>query len=249
MPIIRFFVSVVLIFSFFNSCKKEDLPEAGGQQLQKIIIQFGDTISYTLFDYNKQNNLLVAITDSNNNGNVWKTFIEYNILNQPVKFKSDSLIYENNRVVKKISTTYPYPVLNTYSYGAQNRLITDTAYYNSGGIIYTNYTKFTSDNNSNIVQWQTFYKSPSGSISSNGIITASYDGEINAYSSLGLAAYFIRGDIFLLSNQNRKQTNYLNGVTENYQYEYYSNGLPRKAVVQNRTGGQVSAHNIEFFYE
>ena len=264
MYIIRLALTTILIFSLFCACKKDDLPNENGQLLQRIIFKSGDSILYTFFNYDAQNRL-AAITDSNNNGHLWRTFIGYNSLDKPTKFKvlyrnnpngsftetSDSLLYNNdNHVVKKLFTSYsiqPYKTINTYNYDSQGRLITDTGYDYWSDEVY-GYTTFTYDGHDNIVQWQSFYKS-SDEFISGGIITASYNMENNAYKSLGLAAYFIRGENFLLSKQNRTQVNYYNGTIENCKYENYSNGLPKKAVISYNMGGPFSITIIEFFYD
>jgi hypothetical protein len=264
MSIIRFVFAALMIFAIFNACRKRDLPNDSGKLLQKIINKSGDSLLYTFFSYDGQNRL-TTITDSNNNGHLWNTFIEYNALERPVKFKvfyrnnpngsfteySDSLLYnDNNQVVEKLSLypSFPNMVRNTYSYDTHGRLTIDSGYSYWGNGVSAGYTGFTYDGNSNIVQWQTFYMLSSGEINSGGIITASYNMENNAYNSLGLAAYFIRGDEFLLSKQNATQIRYYDGTTRSYQYEYYSNGLPEKAVITNNTGGPFSVTSIEFFY-
>ena len=263
MSIIRLALTTILILSLFYACKKDDLPNQNNQLLQRMIFKSGDSILYTFFNYDAQNRLAV-ITDSSNNGQLWKTFIEYNPLDKPTKFKvlyrnnptgsfiesSDSLLYNNDKqVVKKLFTSYsinPYKTINTYNYDAQGRLINDTIYdYWSDQVF--GYTTFTYDRHNNIIQWQDFYKS-SGEMISPGIITASYNMESNAYKSLGLAVYFIRDDNFLLNEQNRTQVNYYDGSIDNYQYEYYSNRLPKKAVITYTMSSWSFVNNVEFFY-
>jgi len=264
MSILRFAHTAVLIFSLFYSCKKEDLPRTTAGRLQRIIERAGDSALYTFFGYDAQNRL-IAITDSNNNGHLWKTSIEYNALEKPVNFKvlyrnnpsgiftgnSDSLIYsDNGRVIKKLSISYPYKAINTYGYDTRGRLTTDSGFSYWNNNEFAGYTSFTYDNSDNIVQWQTFYKSPAGDMNSGGIITASYNKENNYYKSLGLGIYFLRGDIFLLSKENTTQIQYYDGTTWKYQYEYFSNGLPEKAAITHYyVNGFFNNTSIEFFYD
>ena len=115
------------------------------------------------------------MTDSNNNGYLWKTFIDYNNQGNPVKFKvlsssypngpinevSYSLLYNNNnQVVEKRITTFsvgPDKKINTYSYDAQGRLIGDTTYSYWNNEVFS-YMTFIYDGNDNVIQWEEYSK-------------------------------------------------------------------------------------------
>lgn len=264
----RIALFTILLLFLLHSCQKEDLPNAGGELLQKIKYNSNDSVLYTFFYYDDQNKL-VAITDSNNNGHLWKTHIEYNIQDKPVKFKVfyrshpggsfsegvDSLVYNTQwQVMKELYTSSfipTYKVINTYSYDAQGRLAVDTMHnYRSDEV--NGYTNFIYDGSNNVVQWQQFIKE-GGAMKSSGIVVANYNTHKNPFHVLGLAVYFLRRpDIspnMLLSRYNPLQIIYNSSYNQNYSYEYYSNGLPKKTVVRTKDGGPFSVTDIEFFYQ
>ena len=121
MSITRLAFTITILYSLFSACKKSDLPDTDGQQLQRSITKEGDSILYSFFSYDDQDRL-TAMIDSNNNGYVWKTFIDYNSQGNLVKFKvlsssypnspinevSYSLLYNNNtRLLKSGSLLLP----------------------------------------------------------------------------------------------------------------------------------------------
>ena len=116
MLITRFAFTVAILYFLFSACKKSDLPNTGDQRLQKIIAKSGDSILFTFFKYDAQNRLTV-VTDSNNNGYVSKTFIDYNNQGNPVKFKVLSSSYPNGPINQvdqedpRIRTTTKYTCL------------------------------------------------------------------------------------------------------------------------------------------
>ena len=64
------------IFLVFFSCQKEDQPDAPGNRLKMISTKEGDSISFRSFQYDDQNRL-ITILDSNNNGYKWHRLISY----------------------------------------------------------------------------------------------------------------------------------------------------------------------------
>lgn len=265
MPTTWFAFTFTILLSLFCACKKEDLSNAGGQRLQKIISSSGDSILVTSFSYDVHGRL-TSIIDSNNNGHVWETFIDYNDQGKPVKFKViysssannfgtesfGSLLYNNNNEVveKMFSSTFngPYKKIHSYAYDAGGRLVGDTTYGHWSDEVYS-YTTFTYDANSNVAQWEQYSKS-SGTMQSDGITTASYNTMNNPYVNLGSAAYFIREENVLLNRHNRVLTNYYDGTTGSYTYEYYNNGLIKKIVAYYDDAGTRSLEGIrEFFYD
>src|SRR5688572_3179239 len=264
MSITRFAFTIAILYSLFSACKKSDLPTTDGQRLQRSITKEGDSILYSFFNYDDHDRL-TAMTDSNNNGYVWKTFIDYNNQGNLVKFKVlsssypgepvnevlYSLLYNNNnQVVEKQITTFsvgPDKKINTYSYDAQGRLIVDTTYSYWNDEIFS-YMAFIYDGNNNIIQWEE-YSRWSGTMESEGITTASYNSVNNPYTSLGPGVYFIGGGSSLLSKHNRVQTNYYDGTTETYTYDYYNNGLVKKVVIHDNIGSGRFDVSTEFFYD
>ena len=200
MYIARFAFTIVLFYSLFSACKKSDLPNTDGQRLQRSITKEGDSISFTFFSYDAKDKLTVII-DSNNNDYLRKTFIDYNNQGNPAKFKvlsssypngpinevSYSLLYNNdNQVVEIRFTSFsigPDKKINTYSYDSQGRLIGDTTYSYWNNEVF-GYMAFIYDGNDNVIQWEEYSKW-SGTMTSEGITTASYNSVNNTYSSLG----------------------------------------------------------------
>lgn len=264
MSITRLAFTITILYFLFSACKKSDLPNTDGQRLQRSITKEGDSILYSFFNYDDQDRL-TAMTDSNNNGYVWKTFIDYNNQGNLVKFKvlsssypnspinevSYSLLYNNNdQVVEKrvtTSTIGPDKKINTYSYDIQGRLIGDTTYSYWNNEVFS-YMAFIYDGNNDVIQWEEYSKW-SGTMKSEGITTASYNRVDNPISNLGLGIYFIGSGSSLLSKHNRIQTNYYDGTTESYTYDYYNNGLLKKVVVHDNVNGSRFDVTTEFFYD
>jgi hypothetical protein len=262
---IRLTLITTIILFVLNACKKDEATtNTNPQRLQKIIYSEGDSILYTFFNYD-ENNKLIFLVDSNNNGHFWQTFIQYNLQSQPMKIKvlyrnspgasfiewSDSLIYNSDqKVIKKFLNSYPsntYKIQNTYGYDVQGRLLADTMYNYGSGDVY-GYTRFIYDGNDDITQWQS-YNNSSGTMQAGSVIIATYNSSINPYNALGLLTYFIREENSLLSGHNYLQVKYYDGTTVDYSYQYYNNGLPEKVVLMDNRGGPFSTRTIEFFYD
>jgi hypothetical protein len=84
---------------------------------------------------------------------------------------------------------------------------------------------------------------------SESITTASYNKVNNLYANLGPGIYFIGSGSSLLSQHNRIQTNYYDGTTESYTYDYYNNGLIQKVLVHDNINGPRFDVTTEFFYD
>jgi len=115
MPVARILFPALAFICLFSACKKADYPEAGDKLLQRVVSDNDSLMSSTLH-YDGQNRL-VELIDSNRQGHIWETSIAYNTAGNPVKFTifyhiqsnrvgdvttTDSLIYENSRVIKKL---------------------------------------------------------------------------------------------------------------------------------------------------
>ncbi len=89
-----------------------------------------------------------------------------------------------------------------YEYDNRRKLITDTAYNYWSDEVFE-YTTFAYDNNDNVIQSEVFNKNISGEFKSDGKVSAVYDSKNNPYNNdIGLATYFIRNEIFLISRHN-----------------------------------------------
>jgi hypothetical protein len=265
MPLARTLLAASTLVCLFYACKKEDFPENDGTVLQRVVTDNDSLLSIT-FHYDGQNRL-IALIDSNRQGHVDETSIEYNTAGNPVKFtmhhhyrsnpidskREDSLVYVNNRVVKKLykSPTTAYKLLNAYSYDGNGRLITDTAYSYFRDVI-SGYTQLSYDNNDDIVQYQ-FFDNSSGVMDNVGSTIVTYNSDVSPYKSLGLAYYFVTGDYLLLSKHNKTKVvqnwRYLQPYTTEYSYEYNSNRLLKNMLRSRSYGNQpygVTAYN--FYY-
>jgi hypothetical protein len=249
------FPATFFLLCLFSACKKDNFPETSDKLLQSVITNNGDSALYTSLFYDGKNRL-VGISDSNSQGHVWKTFIEYDTKDNPIKFKTlynresngestDSLIYEDDKVIKKLHTTpyynTLYAVTNTYTYDSRGRLIADSSSHTFGDSEVYGYNDFIYDDDDNAIQIQEFNKLL-GAMNRVQNITASYNSDKNPYLGLGLTLYFLTNSYLMLSMHNQtkiiyEQTNYGGPITGNYIYEY-SDGLPKQMVVKYDLGGQ-----------
>lgn len=258
------FVTVLFLYA----CTKDDLPQAGGERLQKIIFR-SDSMLQVSFFYDEQDRLAV-IEDSNSQSHIYRTQIYYNDQNRMVKATqrhyfgsrsnlldqlTDTFLYDiNNRVIERQAvssiqnTGTSYRTTSTYSYDGQGRLVADSfhnSYYN--GV--ATYTTYTYDGNDNIVQSENFSRGL-GALQSNGITTASYTSQRNPLQSLGMAAYlFLWEGGMLLSKHTRNHLRHPSGATIDYSYDNYSNGLPRKITDTYKYQNRTSIGTTEFFYQ
>jgi hypothetical protein len=253
---------------FLYACTKDDLPQAGGERLQKIIFR-SDSMLQVNFFYDEQGRL-AAIEDSNSQSHIYRTQIYYNDQNRMVKATqrhyfgsrsnlldqlTDTFLYDiNNRIIERqaVSTIQntgtSYTTSGTYSYDGQGRLVADL-YYNSYYNGVAAYTTYTYDGNDNIVQSESFSRAM-GTLQSNGITTASYTAQKNPLQSLGMAAYlFLWDGGWLLSKHTRNHLRYPNGATIDYKYDNYSNGLPRTITDTYKYQNHTSIRTTEFFYQ
>jgi hypothetical protein len=250
-----------------------------GDKLLRRIVSDQDSLLSTTFHYDAQNRLTELI-DSNRQGHIWQTAIEYNAAGNAVKFTThyqyhprsvsnvytDSLVYENGRVTKKLyKYTYPnnstgFQVTHTYAYDTKGRLITDF-YGNSNRPDEVNaYTTFSYDADDNIVAIHEFNKS-SGVMDSAQTITLTYNSDKNPYNSIGLMLYYVIGEQFvgdyhllLLGKHNKtkvvfKRRNF-EGLKTEYAYEYNADGLPNKWILSRSWVGRASEPvTFDFYYQ
>jgi YD repeat-containing protein len=268
---IRPLLPAFIILVFLYACTKDDLPQAGGERLHKIIRSNDqdDSMHYVTFNYDAQGRLAV-IEDSNSQTHMHRTLISYNNDNKMIKIVrtryygspsnllgqegADSFVYNNdNRIIKRLAISTQnnnpaYTTSNTYSYDEQGRLVTDTAHS-----IWTNgiagLTTFTYDTNDNVIKSEKRYYS-SGVLQDSAITQMTYTSQDNPYKNLGSAAYFLLYDKdMVLSKQAPLLVLYPYNTIISYNYEYYNNGLPRKVI--NEYSGQNNSpkSTTEFFYQ
>jgi YD repeat-containing protein len=276
MPLTRILLTASTLVCLLSSCKKEDYPESGDKLLQRVISD-KDTLMSTTFHYDGQNRLIEVI-DSNRQGHIWETSIDYNTAGNPVKSTifyhiesnrvedattTDSLVYEDSRVIKKLGSVTNFRgstgiyVTHTYAYDAKGRLMTDfMGNSNSIDEVY-GYTNFTYDGDDNIVKIQEFNKS-SGVMDSTRTITVAYNSDKNPYRSIGLMLYFVAGDYLLLGKHNVSKVvyyqyyDYLQRNVElgrqDYTYEYDADGLPKTMILSYSEGGRQLGVSTFSFY-
>jgi len=264
MSLTRIFIVSITLLCLFGSCKKDDIPGLGDKLLLRVISNAGDSIVYTSFHYDTQNRL-ISIKDSCNDAShhTWETYIDYNTEGNPIKFKTvddylhvllettDSLIYENDKVIKKIRTqssnfyqyTSSYQSIQTYSYDTKGRLIPGNPTYSS----------FIYDDNDDLVQIDELFYTPDTIINwPRRRTTALYNTHENPYNKLGLLYYFMTDRYELLSKHNKTEVIYEEPnqplVTEKYTYEY-EDGLPTKMVLKRgEEDFPYGTTTIDFYY-
>ena len=266
-----FFVLTLIIY--FTACKKDILPGNANKRLQKIVSGNADSIFYVSFHYDAGNRMTGYTSTNNTNiGYRWETTLRYDGQGTPVSSQTiryndqirdtlvsgtDSLLYQNNHVVKKLSYYYPnqlYYVADTYGYNSQGNLLVDSSIYWLDNTLW-GYTAFTYDANENITQWEYF---PKRELTGGYTITATYNSTLNAYRMLGNWVYF-SGNFgpadkpVLLSKYNVTKIDYglLYGSsnTASYKYEYDQDGYINKIIVTGNNFGGQSTWGMTFYYE
>lgn len=240
-------------------CTKNDLPTANGNQLQKAINSWGDSISYTIFNYDQQDRLIEIIDSSNNNRNYnpkiatlgydshgkLANYLFKVAMGTPV---SASFVYDGNgRVIKKITDQAGVPKFtNIYAYDTKGRLIADTLMDHD---LIRGYSLFQYDKNDNVIEWHSIIsKSSTFTIEHHFTYYFAYDNKPNSYSSIGKNIYFVRGGRpELLSKNNLLQIKW-SGAQIDYTYEYYNSGLP-KNICSTHPDPRVTPSCTEFFFD
>ena len=263
-PLLAAFTLFVLLYS----CSKEDLPQASGERLHRIVSSDGDSTAYLNFNYDSEDKLTI-IEDSNSQTHLGRTFLFYNENKQMVKRVSmryygslnnllsqwtDSFVYDNkNRIIKTVlistqNNTPSFRTINTFSYDEQGRLLADTAhnYWNND---IAALTRFTYDGSGDVVQSENiFYMS--GAVQGSTIAKISYSATDNPYKVLGMAAYlFLHDKDMILSKHLPLQVSFQDNSTSSYSYEYYSSGLPKKVINVYSSQNWSSQNTTEFFYQ
>ena len=167
--------------------------------------------------------------------------LQYNDQGNLIKSNRDSFLYNsNNQLTQRLrritSDTSRYWLINTYVYDTKGRLITDTSYTGQTSlhpsITPEQISSFFYDPNDNLIKVDNNYVWPVGT-SRHQIYTSGFDNKINPFKNFGLIPYLAYSTPFLLSSNNPQ--------TQDFQYEYYDNGLLKKISYKSVTQ--------EYFYE
>lgn len=236
----------VAIMLLAISCKKDNLPDAEGTRLSKIIYRsLSDSttaIAFTYYDNGKPETRTII----HNNITFGSIRYLYDAFGRLETTEHTSLIskevytckyfYNGNNIVKKLLNVPGYQISYKYIYDAQGRLIADSSFV-SGSASYTNFT-YSGDN---VSQWQ-----------SGGTFKATYTNIDNPFYQLGLETYITGADLAMglpnFSKQLLSTLQYPDGIIVKYDYKFYSNGLPRVAHFHSPSRFSYSGA-IEFYYE
>lgn len=120
----------------------------------------------------------------------------------------------------------------SYSYDNSGRLVSDTTYdEQSTDILY--YNKYTYDNLGNITEFDFIdLVNPSN----QGMTYYKFDNKPNPFHKVGPLYYIINSDIKYINPNNIVESNRWWAGAASTQYEYQSNGLPRKSVTIDPIG-------------
>ena len=249
-----FRLSLILAASLllFFSCKKEkDLPDAPGDRLKMIRYKEGDSISFRLFQYDVQNRL-TAVVDSGHGG-IYRRDISYDIPGNLLRIdiNGDIITFDFNnegRVIRKKSIVpgqQSPTVRNTYVYDIEGKVISDSlhGYWTPDvwGVV-----SFIYDGNKNVIESKLTSNVPSVQL----LKQCEYDKHPNPL-------YDQRAVIYLLTSHygyeipegknNILKERFEDGSEVSYQYEYYSNGLPRRYSLHDSSDPLVSY--VDYYYE
>jgi hypothetical protein len=246
-----------IALTFLYTCTKSGSGISNNSRLQKVISTNGDSIGYTIFNYDNEQKP-IEIIDSANDAKLLCDIVilydaqgriagysrsDYNSLQFSAVFVYDSY----GRIAEQIqhspnSAFSPYHAY--YRYDNKGRLIADSSTVEQT-IAKSWLVRFVYDNDDNIRSFQNFirYENPD-SLQNNGEAQLSCDNKANPYHSLGILYYFISNNPFLLSRHNVIQENW-NGHSAYFKYEYSSEGLPLKMEEMDN----YSRFTVEFFYE
>jgi YD repeat-containing protein len=245
-----FLVTAITSLWFF-SCQKEQ-SNSQGDRLKMIRVKEKDSVFYRSFQYDDQNRL-ISILDSNNNGHKRNFIIKYDAQGKLSQVTEGGSIYtftldDKGRIVKKslqLSGQQTTTVENTYNYDVNGRVIADSLYSYWTKDVY-NIVFYSYDQSSNVIETKIVDKS-SGAILGQGQYT--YDNHPNPFSGKNVMTYLLSTgyEIPTAGDNNLLKEIYDDGTMVNYSYEYYSNGLPKKCSFQDSSDPLVTY--IDYFYE
>jgi YD repeat-containing protein len=238
------------------ACKKNTLPAASGNTLNKIVTTIPETSPFQTIDsfvYDGQQRLAEVILSGSNPTFADTVTFQYDASGRVLswtqvndglgRFVSYELSYDGNGHIVKATAV---PLLAGYefsdysfAYNALGQLITDTTYAQhiaglpSAGIM--SYNNWTYDEHGNAIAEQFFISSNTDLIGAPFKVVGSsqyqYDTQTNPYYHAGIPLFtYGYGEITLLSPNN-----VVGGTTTEtpaeppytYSYAYYNNGRPR----------------------
>jgi hypothetical protein len=244
-------ISAASILLFFSCKKDEDLPVAPGDRLKMIRYQQGDTIWFRSFQYDVQNKL-TAMVDSGHGG-IYRRNISYgaqgNLLSAAIN--GDLYTFELNsegRVIRTKSTVQGQQsptVRNSYGYDSEGKIISDSihGYWSTDvwGVV-----SFLYDGNNNVIESKLTSATPSVQV----VKQCTYDKQRNPLYSHRFTIYVLEagyGYGLPQGKNNILKERFEDGSEVSYQYEYYSNGLPRRYSLHDSSDPLVSY--VDYYYE
>jgi YD repeat-containing protein len=212
-------------------------------------MQEGDSISYRFFQYDQEDRI-ISITDSNNNGNRRQLVMSYDAQGKLSQVTEGATIYKfeydnKGRIAKKLhsySGQQTSLVSNNYIYDLNGRVIADSSSWSTGFIVVTysydaagNVTASKSAEMLSGISWvyeqQCSYDDHPNPLAGNGIMIYLFD------SQEGLPA----------GNNNLLKETFDNGTVVNYKYDYHDNGLPKKSSFYDNTDPLVTY--VDYYYQ
>ena len=247
-------VFVVAIFLIVG-CEKDYYPIAKGRLLQKIVYRWHDSLYYNFLKHD-QNNRLIEVKETRINSPLDTITIS---IDYDVQGRMTGYIYKYNRIPDVYAYTFMYnsdgrisekrthgsnTPGHTYTYDLKGRLVADSLFiHDLNSMIPAVLYEY--DDSDNLIKWQNFHYDPvTRRIESLPVNEATYLKSRNTLADIGQTLHFIlEYAAYILSNYNVSEVKY-NGDTDTYTYEYYANGLTRKAIHNGD-----NAFYEEFFYE
>ena len=261
-PYILHLLLPICIAAILPACKKDKAPDAGGNTLDKITRQFSNqpgVTTTTQYQYDANNRLvLVTIVYSQTANNIDSARFTYDAGGKLTGYRlsatliggiaSYAMQYDNNgRIVRAKGTPLMTNLQvddHTFAYDAQGRLSADSQVYQQTNKP-LNYHVYTYNTDNNIIKDEQFDNN-SGSFQLIGTGTVTYDGHTNPVYSNGMALYMVYQDRSMLSKYNTSSDTWQSAGSSSpsiasTSFNYYSNGLVRRAVITPAAGGITTA--------
>jgi len=262
-------IATIVSFLLFSCHKSGGSADAPGTRLKEVITHqaIRDSNVFASFKYNSNGQLVTYVdsfhmlTDNSNYINI--------VFSYPFQFNSQgnleridyragstfAALYDlrtydgQNRLIQNmhIDQYAQDTAVTRFVYDSNNRLTSDST-INSSTPGKMDYAVYTYDGNNNIVTWKQFTDS-SGIVTATDSSNITYDANRNPYNSFGMNLYSLRNKEQLLSKNNITQQQFADGTIVNYQYTYFSNGLPKDVFVTVTSSASVPNRELHFVYE
>jgi len=242
---------IVALFSLaFFSCKK-DLSSSQGSRLKMIRVKENDSIFYRSFQYDAENRV-IAIIDSNNNGDKQNFMISYDAQGKLSKVTEGQTTYtfdvdDKGRIIRKWATyagQQTPKVEHAYSYDGNGKLAADSFYSYWSSDVYSTIS-YSYDQNNNVIETKTVDKS-AGTTTSQEQCT--YDNNTNPLYDKTVITYLLDyGYDIPAGKNNLVRETFQDRTIVDYAYEYYGNGLPKKCSFHDNNDPLVTY--VDYFYE